>query len=70
MNRGLFERDKMMFKLMVTMKIMVVNNQLTNGDLGLFLKGENYTRNEWRRRENYTRNEWRRRKKLHSKRVE
>ncbi|EER14943.1 axonemal dynein gamma heavy chain, putative [Perkinsus marinus ATCC 50983] len=39
MNRGLFERDKMMFKLMVTMKIMVVAGRLTQGDVGLFLKG-------------------------------
>jgi dynein heavy chain len=29
MNRALFERDKMMFKLLVTMKIMVVANQIT-----------------------------------------
>merc|ERR1711988_1610278 len=28
MNRGLYERDKMMFKLMVTMKIMVIANQI------------------------------------------
>eukprot|EP00971_Amphidinium_carterae_P111738 2212984-Amphidinium_carterae.1 len=38
MNRALFERDKMMFKLMVTMKIMVVANQLTGADVALFLK--------------------------------
>merc|ERR1719265_1227179 len=38
MNRGLFERDKMMFKLMVTLKIMVVANQLTGGDVAVFLK--------------------------------
>jgi len=37
-NRGLFERDKMMFKLMVTMKIMVVAGQLTGADLAVFLK--------------------------------
>jgi len=38
MNRGLFERDKMMFKLMVTLKIMVVGNQLTGADVAVFLK--------------------------------
>eukprot|EP00931_Biecheleriopsis_adriatica_P081368 TRINITY_DN5469_c0_g1_i1.p1 TRINITY_DN5469_c0_g1~~TRINITY_DN5469_c0_g1_i1.p1 ORF type:complete len:4656 (-),score=1282.68 TRINITY_DN5469_c0_g1_i1:88-14055(-) len=38
MNRGLFERDKMMFKLMVTLKIMTVGGSLTNGDVLLFLK--------------------------------
>merc|ERR1712060_995455 len=37
-NRGLFERDKMMFKLLVTMKIMVVANQLTGADVSAFLK--------------------------------
>ena len=31
MNRGLFERDKMMFKLMVALKISVVNGDLTSG---------------------------------------
>merc|ERR1740138_1053390 len=38
MNRGLFERDKMMFKLIVTMKIMVVAGQLTANDVSVFLK--------------------------------
>merc|ERR1712039_952482 len=37
-NRGLFERDKMMFKLIVTMKIMVIANQLTGADVSGFLK--------------------------------
>jgi len=37
-NRGLFERDKMMFKLMVTMKIMTVGSQLTGADVSMFLK--------------------------------
>jgi dynein heavy chain len=37
-NRGLFERDKLMFKLIVTMKIMVVANQLTSADVSIFLK--------------------------------
>merc|ERR1719446_1587983 len=38
MNRGLFERDKMMFKLLVTLKIKVVAKQLTSGDVSMFLK--------------------------------
>jgi len=38
MNRGLFERDKMMFKLMVALKIMVVNGDLTGDDVLIFLK--------------------------------
>lgn len=38
MNRGLFERDKMMFKLIVTMKIMVVGSQMTGADVSVFLK--------------------------------
>lgn len=38
MNRGLFERDKMMFKLMVTLKISVVAGSLTNADVMVFLK--------------------------------
>merc|ERR1719195_1452770 len=38
MNRGLFERDKMMFKLIVTLKIAVVANQLTGADVSVFLK--------------------------------
>ncbi|CAK9086367.1 Dynein gamma chain [Durusdinium trenchii] len=38
MNRGLFERDKMMFKLMVALKISVVNGDLTSDDVMLFLK--------------------------------
>merc|ERR1719252_180399 len=33
MNRGLFERDKLMFKLMVTLKIMVVASQLSGNDV-------------------------------------
>merc|ERR1712048_934244 len=39
MNRGLFERDKMMFKLMVTIKIMIIANQITGADSSMFLKG-------------------------------
>jgi len=38
MNRGLFERDKMMFKLMVALKMMVVNADLTSEDVLVFLK--------------------------------
>jgi dynein heavy chain len=38
MNRGLFERDKMMFKLLVTLKIMTVANQITGADSAIFLK--------------------------------
>merc|ERR1719316_227870 len=38
MNRGLFERDKMMFKLMFTLKIMTVAGMLTGADVAMFLK--------------------------------
>jgi len=38
MNRGLFERDKMMFKLLVALKIKLVANQLTGADQSMFLK--------------------------------
>merc|ERR1712178_184441 len=38
MNRGLFERDKMMFKLLVTLKIKVIANQLSGADVSMFLK--------------------------------
>jgi len=38
MNRGLFERDKMMFKLLVTLKIQVIAGKLTAGDVSSFLK--------------------------------
>merc|ERR1719197_1586483 len=38
MNRGLFERDKMMFKLLFTMKIMVNAGQITGADISMFLK--------------------------------
>jgi dynein heavy chain len=37
-NRGLFERDKMMFKLLAALKIKVIANQLTSGDVSMFLK--------------------------------
>jgi dynein heavy chain len=38
MNRGLFERDKMMFKLMFTLKIMTVAGMLASSDVAMFLK--------------------------------
>lgn len=38
MNRGLFERDKMMFKLMVTLKIMVIAGSILGSDVSIFLK--------------------------------
>jgi len=38
MNRGLFERDKLMFKLMVAFKIVVVAGSLQQGDVSSFLK--------------------------------
>ena len=38
MNRGLFERDKMTFKLMVTLKILVVAGTLSSADVSVFLK--------------------------------
>lgn len=37
-NRGLFERDKVTFKLMMTFKILIKAGQLTNADVGVFLK--------------------------------
>ena len=38
MNRGLYERDKMLFKLLVTLKIMTVAQQITSGDVAILLK--------------------------------
>ena len=38
MNRCLFERDKLMFKLIVTMKIMTMAGQIGGGDVSVFLK--------------------------------
>lgn len=37
-NRGLFERDKVTFKLMMSLRIMVNENILTTADIGLLLK--------------------------------
>jgi len=38
MNRGLFERDKLMFKLTLALRIMVVAGSVTSNDVSLFLK--------------------------------
>ena len=38
MNRGLYERDKMLFKLLVTLKIMTVAGQILSGDVSMLLK--------------------------------
>merc|ERR1719473_408945 len=38
MNRGLFERDKMTFKIMVTLKVLVVAGALSGADVSVFLK--------------------------------
>jgi dynein heavy chain len=37
-NRGLFERDKTTFKLLMTFKILIKAGSLTNADVGVFLK--------------------------------
>ena len=37
-NRGLYERDKLSFKLIVTMKMLVTANRLTTSDVTLLLK--------------------------------
>lgn len=37
-NRGLFESHKIMFKLMMSTKILIKDGKLTNGDVGLLLK--------------------------------
>jgi dynein heavy chain len=39
MNRGLFVRDQMMFKLLFTLNIMKIGGQVTPADIGMFLKG-------------------------------
>merc|ERR1719359_2822240 len=39
MNRGLFVRDQMMFKLLFTLNIMKTGGLLTPADIGMFLKG-------------------------------
>lgn len=37
-NRGIFERDKVMFKLMMCLRILINENVLTMADVGIFLK--------------------------------
>lgn len=37
-NRGIFERDKVMFKLMMCLRILINEGTLTMADVGLFLK--------------------------------
>jgi dynein heavy chain, axonemal len=37
-NRGLFERDKVTFKLLMATKILIKDNRLTSADVGLLLK--------------------------------
>lgn len=37
-NRGLFERDKTTFKLMMAMKILIKEGKLTNNDVNILLK--------------------------------
>jgi dynein heavy chain len=37
-NRGLFERDKVTFKLMMAFKILIKAQVLTSADVGVFLK--------------------------------
>jgi len=37
-NRGLFERDKVTFKIMMGTKILIKEGKLTPADVGLFLK--------------------------------
>merc|ERR1719424_226768 len=39
MNRGLFVRDQMMFKMLFTLSILKWNGQLTPADISIFLKG-------------------------------
>jgi dynein heavy chain len=37
-NRGIFEKDKIMFKLMMCLKILIKDGKLTNADVNVFLK--------------------------------
>merc|ERR1719199_1732170 len=39
MNRGLFVRDQMMFKILFTLNIMKIGGLVTPADIGMFLKG-------------------------------
>lgn len=38
-NRGLFERDKVTYILMICFKILTTAEKITNGDVNIFLKG-------------------------------
>jgi len=38
-NRGLFEKDKITFKLMVSLKVLIKDGKLTPGDVNMLLKG-------------------------------
>jgi dynein heavy chain len=38
-NRGLFERDKITYILMICFKIMITAEKITNADVNIFLKG-------------------------------
>ena len=37
-NRGIFERDKVTFKLMMCLKILIKEGKLTSADVNVFLK--------------------------------
>lgn len=37
-NRGLFEKDKITFMLMICFKILITAKKLTSADVGMFLK--------------------------------
>jgi dynein heavy chain len=37
-NRGLFEKDKITFLLMVCFKILITAKKITNNDVSIFLK--------------------------------
>ena len=37
-NRGLFERDKLIFKLMICLKVLLQSGELTGADVAMLLK--------------------------------
>lgn len=37
-NRGLFEKDKITFMLMICFKVLITAKKLTSADVGMFLK--------------------------------
>lgn len=41
-NRGLYERDKLTFVLIVTLKILITAKKLNSTDMTLFLRGGAY----------------------------